>query len=541
MVQVGDTLGPYEVVEQIGVGGMATVYKAYHAKLDRDVAVKVLHQSLTPEPNFLARFQREAQIIARLEHPNIVTVYDYSDIEGSPYLVMRFVEGRTLEQILQDGPLALPEIMRIMHAVGDALAYAHEHGVLHRDVKPSNIIIDARGVPYLTDFGLARLVRGGSSTLSQGTIIGTPHYISPEQGLGQSELDARTDVYSFGVVLYELVVGRVPYTGDTPFSVVHDHIYTPLPLPREVNPDVPPQVESVLVKALAKDPASRYQTVTDLVQAFEAVVNAAGPDRVRPARAAVPSEPQPTVDTEPMEAEAVRARPSRGRPQPPAPPFGPGSRRRRDRAEFQLDLGNREDWEDLGEKLGSKVEEFAAKIENWAEQFDDGQGGTSRRRRGKAPLTPEEEIRRRVEKRIKARQELMQHFVAYVLVNALLWVIWGASGSWFGGIFTIPWPLIVMLGWGIGLIAHLMEYNNKYGAGAARKEREIQRELERARARGELPVVDSVAEDLGALPSKRKNEDLGERRVRLSDDGELTDSFAEDMDSLEKPKRSRRR
>jgi len=205
-----------------------------------------------------------------------------------------------------------------------------------------------------------------------------------------------------------------------------------------------------------------------------------------------------------------------------------------------LDLGNRQDWEDLGDKIGTKVEAFAEKIETWAEQFDDGQDGSSFRRRGKAALTPEEEIRRRVEKRIKARQELLQHAVAYVLVNALLWVIWGASGSWFGGIFTIPWPLIVMLGWGIGMIAHLMEYNNKYGAGAARKEREIQRELERARARGELSVVEGMAESLDPFRSKRKNESLGERRVRLSADGELTDSFAEDLDDLEKPKRSRR-
>jgi len=236
MVQAGEMIGPYRIVEQVGIGGMATVYKAYHAKLDRFVAIKMLHQSLTMEPNFLARFEREAQIIARLEHPNIVSVYDFSEYEGDPYLVMRYVEGQALDRILREAPLSLPETVRIMSAVGDALAYAHDHGVLHRDVKPSNIILDERGTPYLTDFGLARMVRGGSSTMSQGTIIGTPHYMSREQALGQSELDARTDVYSFGVVLYELVVGRVPFAGDTPFSIVHDHIYTPLPMPREANP-----------------------------------------------------------------------------------------------------------------------------------------------------------------------------------------------------------------------------------------------------------------------------------------------------------------
>ena len=541
MVQVGDTLGPYEVVEQIGVGGMATVYKAYHAKLDRYVAVKVLHQSLAPEPNFLARFQREAQIIARLEHPNIVAIYDFSEFEGSPYLVMRFVEGRTLEQILQDGPLTLPEIKRIMQAIGAALTYAHEQGILHRDVKPSNIIIDPHGTPYLTDFGLARLLRGGSSTLSQGTIIGTPHYISPEQALGQGEIDARTDVYSFGVVLYELVVGRVPFTGDTPFSVVHDHIYTPLPLPREVNPTVPPQVESVLVKALAKDPASRYQTVAALMAAFDAALESAGSEGLRPARAVQPTEPQATLDTEPMEAEVGRRRPGRDRPQPPGVPRAPGAARRHGKPEFVLNLGDRQDWEDLGDRFGSKVEQFAEKIETWAEQFEDDKAPGSRRRRGKQPLSPEEEIRQRVEKRIKARQELVQHFVAYVLVNILLWVIWGGTGSWWGGVFAFPWPLIVMLGWGIGLFAHVMEYNSKHGAGAARQEREIQRELDRARARGELPVIDGRAEDLDSLPAKRKNEDLDERRVRLSADGELTDSFIEDLDAAEKPKRNRQR
>ncbi len=532
MVQAGEMIGPYRIVEQVGIGGMATVYKAYHAKLDRYVAIKMLHQSLTTEPNFLARFEREAQIIARLEHPNIVSVYDFSEHDGNPYLVMRFVEGQALDRILRKSPLVLPETVRIMSAIGDALAYAHEHDVLHRDVKPSNIIIDERGTPYLTDFGLARMVHGGSSTMSQGTIIGTPHYISPEQALGQSELDARTDVYSVGVVLYELVVGRVPFAGDTPFSIVHDHIYTPLPMPREVNPNVSLPVESVLVKALAKDPDSRYQNITALMSDFRSA--AQGEDAGQPAPARAKQPPSPAVTAvesapDPFPGPASAREPGRAAPpRPPSPPIPWRERGQERRTEFKFDF---RDLEDLGDKIGSKVEAWAESVEDWAEQFEEDNKSKSRSRR-KKELTPEEQIRLRVEKRIKARQELIAHAAVYIMVNALLWVIWLlASGG-----EDFAWPLIVMFGWGIGMVAHLIDYNQQYGRGAQNKEREIQRELARARERGELPPLSQVEE-----PGKRKNEDLAGRRVRLTDDGELTDSFIEAMDEVEKPKRGRRR
>ncbi len=264
----GETVGPYRITEQLGQGGMATVFKAYHAALDRYVALKVLHPAFLEDPNFLARFQREARLVAKLEHPNIVPVYDYSEHEGRPYLVMKFVQGETMKARISRGPLPAGEVGRMVAAVGAALAYAHDHGVLHRDIKPSNILLADDGNIYLADFGLARIAASGESTLSSDVILGTPQYISPEQALGKKDLDEGTDIYSFGVVLYELIVGRVPFSADTPFSVIHDHIYTPLPVPRQVNPAVPPEVERVLLKALAKERQDRYRRIGDLVEDF---------------------------------------------------------------------------------------------------------------------------------------------------------------------------------------------------------------------------------------------------------------------------------
>ncbi|HHS98514.1 MAG TPA: serine/threonine-protein kinase [Chloroflexi bacterium] len=272
---IGETVGPYRIVEKLGQGGMATVFKAYHPALDRYVAIKVLHPAFQEDPHFLARFQREARIVAKLDHPNIVPVYDFAEHRGHPYLVMRFIEGETLKARLRRGPLSLEEVWRVMRAVGDALSYAHRQGVLHRDIKPSNIILTPDGHVYLTDFGLARMAQAGESTLSRDMMVGTPQYISPEQAKGETNLDARTDIYSLGVVLYELLVGRVPFQADTPYAVIHDHIFTPLPLPRKINPDLPEPLERVLLKALAKDPDDRFQSVEEMMQAFEEALGTA--------------------------------------------------------------------------------------------------------------------------------------------------------------------------------------------------------------------------------------------------------------------------
>jgi tRNA A-37 threonylcarbamoyl transferase component Bud32 len=273
---VGENVGAYRILEQLGQGGMATVYKAYHAALDRYVALKVLHPAFHEDQTFTARFQREARVVAKLEHPSIVPVYDYAEHESRPYLVMKYIEGETLKSKLARGPLSAGEINRVVDAVGAALAYAHTQGILHRDIKPSNVLIATDGQMYLADFGLARIAQAGESTLSTDSIMGTPQYISPEQARGDKDLDAGTDIYSFGVMLYEMVVGQVPFSADTPFSIIHDHIYSPLPLPRVINPDVPESVERVLLKALAKDRADRYADVAAMATAFKEAWTEAG-------------------------------------------------------------------------------------------------------------------------------------------------------------------------------------------------------------------------------------------------------------------------
>jgi serine/threonine protein kinase len=278
--QVGETVGRYRIIEQLGQGGMATVFKAYHAELDRFVALKVLHPAFLEDSSFLARFQREARLVAKMDHPNIVPIYDYAEHEGRPYLVMKFIEGETLKARLERGQIPRPEIQTIVEAVGAALGYAHKQGILHRDMKPSNVLLADDGHIYLADFGLARIAQSGESTLTSDMILGTPQYISPEQALGKKDLDEGTDIYSFGVMLYELVVGKVPFSADTPFSIIHDHIYSPLPMPHTVNPAVSEDVERVLLKTLSKERADRYEDVKSLVAAFVEALLASEPSSI---------------------------------------------------------------------------------------------------------------------------------------------------------------------------------------------------------------------------------------------------------------------
>ncbi len=276
---VGANVGPYRIIEKLGQGGMATVYKAYHAALDRYVALKVLHPAFLEDPNFQARFQREARLVAKLDHPNIVPIYDFAAHDNQPYLVMKYIEGETLKARLGRGRLSAEEIWDVVNSVGAGLAYAHKQGILHRDVKPSNVILSQQdGQVYLADFGLARIAQSGESTLSSDMIMGTPQYISPEQAMGVKDLDEGTDIYSFAVMLYEMVVGQVPFSSDTPFSIIHDHIYSPLPLPHLTNPNVPDEVERVLLKALAKERTARYEDVSSLVASFKQAWETSGAD-----------------------------------------------------------------------------------------------------------------------------------------------------------------------------------------------------------------------------------------------------------------------
>lgn len=294
----GENVGPYRIVEQLGSGGMATVFKAYHASLDRYVAIKVLHPAFKQDPNFLSRFQREARIVAKLQHPAIVPVYDFNEHAGQPYLVMRFIEGETLKARLSKGDLPLFEVVQVLHPVGEALQYAHGQGVLHRDVKPSNILLTPDGGVFLADFGLARIAQAGESTLSQDALVGTPQYISPEQARGDPDLDACTDIYSLGVVLYELLIGRVPYQADTPYAVIHDHIYAPLPLPRSIKPGFPETLERVLLKALAKERGDRYASAAELMTAFESAAQVIISEA--PTQALAPEAQRSDVAAQPM-------------------------------------------------------------------------------------------------------------------------------------------------------------------------------------------------------------------------------------------------
>lgn len=265
---IGAKVGPYQIQELLGQGGMATVYRAYHPALERYVAIKVMDVTLSKEPDFLERFRREARVIAKLDNPHIVPVFDFDELEGQPYIVLKFIDGATLKDRIKSGPLSSLEILKIVEAVGDALEYAHSRGVLHRDTKPSNVLISTDGKVYLTDFGLARIVESASN-LTGDSIVGTPHYISPEQAVNAGELDTRTDIYSFGVMIYEMVVGRLPFDSKTGFSVIEDHIFKAPPQPRSIKPELSEELENVILKALAKKRDERYERVSEFVGAFK--------------------------------------------------------------------------------------------------------------------------------------------------------------------------------------------------------------------------------------------------------------------------------
>ncbi|MEX2658558.1 MAG: Stk1 family PASTA domain-containing Ser/Thr kinase [Acidimicrobiales bacterium] len=256
--------GRYELHRLIARGGMAEVFLARDALLDRPVALKVLFPEFATDPSFVERFRREAQSAANLSHPNIVSVYDWGEEDGTYFIVMEYVEGRSLAQIIKDeGPLHPDRAADITADTAAALGFAHRNGVVHRDVKPGNILINPSGTVKVADFGIARAVSTSENLTQTGTVMGTATYFSPEQARGES-VDPRSDVYSLGVVLYEMLTGRPPFSGDSPVSVAYKHVQETPETPRARNPDVPTALEAVTLKTIAKNPANRYATGEDL-------------------------------------------------------------------------------------------------------------------------------------------------------------------------------------------------------------------------------------------------------------------------------------
>jgi serine/threonine protein kinase len=263
----GVNVGPYLIVEQIGRGGMASVYKAYEESLARHVAIKVLPEFFAEAKEYRVRFQVEAVAVAKLRHQNILSVFAYGEENGIPYIVSEFVDGGTLADRL-NGPMTVEDVVSVLTPIASALDYAHAQGVLHRDIKPSNIMLLGDGTPVLTDFGLAKLVESKTITLT-GQVLGTPEYMAPELCTGEVA-GPRADLYSLGVVAYEMLTARVPFKGNTPGATIVAQMSEPLPPAHEINPDLPAAVAAVLDKALSKAPAERYETAQEFMDALAA-------------------------------------------------------------------------------------------------------------------------------------------------------------------------------------------------------------------------------------------------------------------------------
>ncbi len=289
----GKQLGAYRIVEALGEGGMAMVYKAYQASMDRYVAIKIMHRFFAHDEEFRARFEQEAKVIAKLEHPHIVPIFDFGETDDYTYIVMRFIEGNTLADVMGDQPLPSSQIRQIMAQIGSALDYAHSRGVIHRDVKPSNVLVDGQGNCFLSDFGFAKLLESQTKLSITGSAIGTPTYMSPEQILGQV-LDGRSDIYALGIVLYEMATGRTPYKTETPTAMFVKHIHDRLPPPRQFNPDIPEYIERAIFRALAKDPEERFVSMGEFVRALSGTLATPPPIPVTPPPVAppVPDAPQ---------------------------------------------------------------------------------------------------------------------------------------------------------------------------------------------------------------------------------------------------------
>jgi serine/threonine protein kinase len=266
-----EKIGIYEVKSELGRGGMATVYCAYDPRFEREVAVKVLPRELLhADPQFRLRFEREAKIIAQLEHSAIVPVYDVGEAEGQPFFVMRYMNGGSLSERIKAGVFSIDEAAKILEVIAPGLDEAHSKGIVHRDIKPSNILFDRRGIPYISDFGIAKLTQAQSGSVTGSAIIGTPAYMAPEQAQG-NEVDGRADIYALGIILFEMVTGKQPYEADTPMAVAIKHITDPVPHIRQSNPKLPEGMETIIQKAMAKKKDDRFSTAMEMTTALREV------------------------------------------------------------------------------------------------------------------------------------------------------------------------------------------------------------------------------------------------------------------------------
>ncbi len=275
--------GRYEIKTEVGRGGMATVYRAYDPRFERDVAIKILPPAFQHDAQFRVRFEREAKTIALLEHPAIVPVYDFGEEGEQPYIVMRYMSGGSLSLRLKEGLLTMEETLQIISRLAPSLDAAHARGIIHRDIKPGNILFDQYGNAFLSDFGIARLTEHAGTTITGDSIVGTPAYMSPEQVHAEKELDGRSDIYSLGIILFQMLTGRLPYHSDTPTSTMMMHVLDPIPSVLEINPDLPQGCEEVIINSLAKKPEDRFSTANEMALALEA---------------ALKGEPLPTAQTQ---------------------------------------------------------------------------------------------------------------------------------------------------------------------------------------------------------------------------------------------------
>jgi len=266
-----EKIGRYEIKSELGRGGMATVYLGYDPRFEREVAVKVLPPELLhADPQFKMRFEREAKIIAQLEHSSIVPVYDVGDDGGQPYFVMRYMNGGSLSERIKSKTMSVEDATKILARIAPGMDEAHSKGIVHRDLKPSNILFDSRDTPYISDFGIAKLSQAQASSVTGSAIIGTPAYMAPEQASGEA-VDGRSDIYALGIILYEMLTGRQPYEADTPMAVAIKHITDPVPHILETNPNLPNAIEAVIQAAMAKNRDERFPTAGDLVEALRDV------------------------------------------------------------------------------------------------------------------------------------------------------------------------------------------------------------------------------------------------------------------------------